>query len=309
MQEIKDAYFNERIVQRVQNNWNANPCRHCVSPCSARDEYLRIGAVDWEVLAYETIQELQANDPRASIIIDSFSMSDVCTDKFFANFPGTTLDCGIHMGVGHSLGIGIGLQVARPGRASLGFCGDAGFSVAALELETMMRYKLPHITLLCNNHAWGGRSCVETGFYLRPWLEVSWQNYPGFVIPYHEMFKPLGVHVEFITQSEQIRPAVRRALESGKPALLHALGDCSATPPLIIVLAIYHAWSWGMKRSDFSTGIQKDLENAGPVFTVATLGYLNGYGIYPKLDELIEITGADKRQCEELLRAQGIPWR
>ncbi|MFQ5924893.1 MAG: thiamine pyrophosphate-dependent enzyme [Dehalococcoidia bacterium] len=309
MQEIKEAYFNTRIVERVSRNWGVNPCLNCISPCSARDEFLRIGAVDWEVLAYEAIQEMQANDSRSSIIIDSFSMSDVCTDKFFANFPGTTADCGIHMGVGHSLGIGIGLQVARPGRASMGFCGDAGFSVGMGEMETMMRYKLPHMTLLCNNQAWGGRSCVEAGFYLRPWLEVSWQNWPGFVVRYDEMFKPLGVHTEFITAAEHVRPAVRRAMESGKPALLHALGDCSATPPLIVVLAIYHTWSWGMKPSDFAPGIQKDIAGAGVPFTVATMGYLNGYGIYPPLDELIAITGADKGQCEDVLRANGIPFR
>jgi acetolactate synthase-1/2/3 large subunit len=309
MQEIKESYFKQRIVERVNTNRTRNPCAVCVSPCSARDEYLRLGAVDWEVLAYDSIQELQANDSRASIIIDSFSMSDVCTDKFFANFPGTTLDCGIHMGVGHSMGIGIGLQVARPGRASMGFCGDSGFGVADMELETMVRYKLPHITMLCNNHAWGGRSCVETGFYLRPWPEVSWRNWPGFVVPYHEMFKPLGVHVEFITAPEQIRPAVRRAMESGKPALLHALGDCSTTPPLIVVLAIYHTWSWGMKPSDFSPGIEKEIKESGVPFTVATLSYLHGYGIYPTLDELCAITGANKKQCEDVLLAQGVPWK
>ncbi len=309
MQEIKEAYFNTRIVERVSRLWGVNPCQNCTSPCSARDEYLRIGAVDWEVLAYESIQEMQANDSRSSIIIDSFSMSDVCTDKFFANFPGTTADCGIHMGVGHSLGIGIGLQVARPGRATMGFVGDSGFGIAAMEMETMIRYKLPHMTMLCNNSAWGGRSCVESGFYMRPWLEVSWQNWPGFVTPYHEMFKPLGVHTEFITACDQIRPAVRRGMESGKPVLFHALGDCSSTPPLIWVVAIYQAWSWGMKKEDFPIGMQKEFEAMGVPFTVATLCYLNGYGIYPKLDELIALTGANKGQCEDVLRASGIPFR
>jgi len=309
MQEIKEAYFNTRIVERVSRLWAKNPCQDCAAPCAVQEDYLKIGAVDWEVLAYEAIQEMQAADSRSSIIIDSFSMSDVCTDKFFANFPGTTVDCGIHQGVGHSMGIGIGLQVARPGRATMGFVGDSGFGIGAMELETMIRYKLPHMTMLCNNHAWGGRSCVETGFYLRPWPEVSWQNYPGFVIPYHEMFKPLGIHTEFITASDQIRPAVRRAMESGKPALLHALGDCSATPPLIVLLALYHAWSWGMKKSDFSAGVQKDFEAMGVPFTVATLGYLNGYGLYPALDELIALTGADKGQCENVLRSMGMTWK
>ena len=309
MQEIKEAYFNTRIVERVSRNYNVNPCLNCCSPCSARDEYLRIGAVDWEVLAFEAIQEMQGADSRASVIIDSFSMSDVMTDKFFANFPGTTCDCGIHMGVGHSMGIGIGLQVARPGRATMGFVGDSGFGIGCMELETMMRYKLPHMTMLCNNSAWGGRSCVESGFYLRPWLEVSWQNWPGFVVRYDEMFKPLGIHTEFITGSDQVRPAVRRAMESGKPALLHALGDCSATPPLIVVLALYHAWSWGMKPSDFSPGVQADFAAMGVPFTVATLGFLNGYGIYPALDELIALTGADKGQCEDVLRAMNMLWK
>jgi len=299
MQEIKENYFNEYTVKKIKNKFEKNPCDGCASPCHAQEAYLKLGAVDWEVLAYEVCQCM---DPDGSIIIDSFSMSDVCTNKFVARYPGTTLDAGIQMGVGHSLGIGIGLQVARPGRQSVGFVGDAGFGVAAMELETMLKYKLPHTTIICNNSAWGGRSCVETGFYLRPWKEVSWGMSPA--VPYHEMFKPLGVHVEFITNAHQIRPAMERAFSSGKPQLIHALGDCSDTPPLIIVLAIYHAWSWGMKLSDFAPGIREELSNAGPEYAVATILYLNGYGIYPELSEIAPLCGTTVEACEEILKAE-----
>jgi acetolactate synthase-1/2/3 large subunit len=299
MQEIKESYFTEYTKKKIEAKWEKNPCDGCASPCHAQEAYLKLGAVDWEVLAYEVCQ---TQDENGCLIIDSFSMSDVCTNKFVARKPGTTLDAGVQMGVGHSLGIGIGLQVARPGVQSVGFVGDSGFGVAAMELETMLKYKLPHCTVVCNNSAWGGRSCVETGFYLRPWKEVSWGQSPA--VPYHEMFEPLGVHVEFITAHDQIRPAMERVWKSGKPALVHALGDCSATPPLIVVLALYHAWSWGMTLKDFSPGIREEMGNAGPEYAVATLLYLNGYGIYPEISELAPLAGTTVEACEEILKAE-----
>lgn len=143
---------------------------------------------------------------------------------------------------------------------------------------------------------------METGFYLRPWKEVSWGMSPA--VPYHEMFKPLGIHVEFVTAHDQIRPAMERVWASGKPSLVHALGDCSATPPLIVVLGLYHAWSWGMKLSDFSYGIREELGNAGPEYCAATLLYLNGYGLYPEISELAPLCGTTVEAVEEIFKAE-----
>jgi thiamine pyrophosphate-dependent acetolactate synthase large subunit-like protein len=42
---------------------------------------------------------------------------------------------------------------------------------------------------------------------------------------YEEMFAPLGVHTEFVEKPKQIRPALERALASGRTAVVNVLTD------------------------------------------------------------------------------------
>ncbi len=53
-------------------------------------------------------------------------------------------------------------------------------------------------------------------------------------IPFHAMFEGLGGHGELVETREQLRPALERALASGKPACVNVMTDPSVSP---IVLA------------------------------------------------------------------------
>ncbi|HPP81916.1 MAG TPA: thiamine pyrophosphate-dependent enzyme, partial [Deltaproteobacteria bacterium] len=48
---------------------------------------------------------------------------------------------------------------------------------------------------------------------------------------YEKMVEGLGGHGEFVTRDEEIVPAIRRALESGRPACVNVMTDPTATSP------------------------------------------------------------------------------
>jgi thiamine pyrophosphate-dependent acetolactate synthase large subunit-like protein len=302
MEDTRSAYFN-RVREKVESKREVNPCSSCNEPCGAREIYLKTGAIDSDYAAQQICDALNALDPSGTLILDSYHMSEIITDKMLAKLPGNVVDAGIMQGLGHSIGVGIGLQVGRPGRQSLGIMGDAGFGISCMELETMVRYKLPHCVALVNNSSWCGRAVPRFSF---PWLIYdSWNNTPG--LRYDLMFAHIdGLHVEFAATGPELRPALDRALQSGKPSLVHWFGDCEATSMLVSILGFEWAWAMGAKRADLSKVAQEELHKAGPGMLLTAYFYMLAKGEYATLEELCELADIPISRVEELGRKLGV---
>jgi acetolactate synthase-1/2/3 large subunit len=175
-------------------------------------------------LAQEVVDFL---DDSATIILDSYSMAGFSTDKISAKFAGQVLDAGTDGGVGHSVGIAIGAQMGRPGKQVLALLGDGGLGVAGFDIETAARYKIPAVYLLFNNSSW-----ISTEFQKTTLPKVdSWGMLPD--IRYDKMFAEMSCHTEFVTEPEQIRPALERSFNSGKTSLINVIPDNTVLPPQI----------------------------------------------------------------------------
>lgn len=65
-------------------------------------------------------------------------------------------------------------------------------------------------------------------------------------VRYDEMAKAIGGHGEFVESTDQIRPAVERAMASGKPSLIQLMTDFNinantmAVPELQQILTFYN---------------------------------------------------------------------
>lgn len=73
-------------------------------------------------------------DDSATVIYDSFTLEGFTTDRIEAKFAGQILDVSTYGGVGHSIGMGIGAQLTRPGKQVIGLIGDAGIGVAGFDI-------------------------------------------------------------------------------------------------------------------------------------------------------------------------------
>jgi acetolactate synthase-1/2/3 large subunit len=159
-------------------------------------------------------------DPSATVIVDSFTLSGYLSHWFTARFPGQVVDAGPLAPVGHGIGMAIGAQLARPGKPVVTVIGDGGMGIGGWDMETAAKYKLPVVAVLWNNSSWG------PSFEQMPILKGRTDPFdmiPG--IRYDRIFTELGCHGEHVEKPADLRPALDRALNSGKPAVINVVGD------------------------------------------------------------------------------------
>ena len=133
---------------------------------------------------------------------------------------GQVVDAGPLASVGHGVGMGIGVQLARPGKQVVVISGDGGIGIGGMDMETAAKYGIPIVTLLWNNSSWG------PDFSSMPILRGRTE--PFDMIPdirYDKVFEPMGVYTEHVETPDQIVPALESALASGKAAVVNVVGD------------------------------------------------------------------------------------
>jgi thiamine pyrophosphate-dependent acetolactate synthase large subunit-like protein len=118
------------------------------------------------------------------------------------------------MGVG--VPFALGAAVARPDRPVFVLMGDGGFGWHGMEYDTLIRHSLPMVGIVFNNAGFTARpAAAGTG------RELGYQRYDLMVAGF-------GGHGEFVERPEHIATALRRAIESGKPALVNVCVDPDA---------------------------------------------------------------------------------
>ncbi|WP_066304293.1 thiamine pyrophosphate-binding protein [Bacillus sp. FJAT-29814] len=169
-----------------------------------------------------------------TIVLDSFTASAFLTDQIVATRSGQILDSGLSGGIGHGIGMGIGVNVARPDSPVFVMMGDGGIGIGGGDIETAVRYGLPVVYMIYNDSTLCAG--IEDYCYGKDFRVLGPNAKGGFNftqdIRYDQMFAPLGCHVEHVTEPEQIKPALKRAFESGKTAVINVIGTKHVFHPL-----------------------------------------------------------------------------
>ena len=124
------------------------------------------------------------------------------------------------------IGATMGTQCANPDRPVFGIIGDGSAMMTIQGLWTAANDNIPCIFVICNNGMYRVLK-VNFGVYQRDILkevEPAGDNllYSDFPTPFDivAIATGMGVNGERIVDPSEIRPAVDRAVASGKPALL-----------------------------------------------------------------------------------------
>ena len=132
---------------------------------------------------------------------------------------GTWMDPGPLGTLGVGMPFAIAAQIAHPDRRVLIVYGDGSFGLNGFEYDTAVRFGLPIVGVVGNDAAWGQMMRPQAMLYGEDRL-VATELAPA---RYDLVVEALGGHGEFVTEPGDIRPAIERALDSGKPALVNVM--------------------------------------------------------------------------------------
>jgi acetolactate synthase-1/2/3 large subunit len=123
----------------------------------------------------------------------------------------------------------IGAQAARPGEPVLLFVGDGAFGFSAMEFESAVRQRLPIVVVVSNNHGWRDVSHEQDMWYgagRHVATELADTRYD-------RLAEALGGHGEHVTKLAELRPALARAFDSGKAAIVNVQTDPAVLSDLL----------------------------------------------------------------------------
>jgi thiamine pyrophosphate-dependent acetolactate synthase large subunit-like protein len=140
--------------------------------------------------------------------------------------PGSWMDPGPFGCLGAGPGQAIGAKLAHPGRQVCLLLGDGAFGFSGMEFDTMARHGIAVVGVMGNNGIWALEHHPMKFLY---GYSLAAELRPE--TPYERVVEALGCHGELVREPAELRPALERAFESGRPALVNVLTDPEVVYP------------------------------------------------------------------------------
>jgi acetolactate synthase-1/2/3 large subunit len=140
--------------------------------------------------------------------------------------PGCWMDPGPFGCLGAGPGQAIGAKVAHPDRQVCLLLGDGAFGFAGMEFDTMARHGLGVVGVMGNNGIWALEHHPMKFLY---GYSVAAELRPE--TRYDQMVESLGCDGVLVRDPKELRPALERAFESGRPTLVNVLTDPEVVYP------------------------------------------------------------------------------
>ena len=174
---------------------------------------------------YRVVAEVKHALPRDAIITaEGETTMGICR----AMLPSFENRSRFNAGTTGSMGVGvpytIGAALASPDRLSVGILGDYAFGSAAMAVETAARVGAKPLFVVINNEGIAGHMIQDA--MLPPNSPMVASLLPA---RYEKMAEMVDGHAEYVEEPDQIRPALDRAMASGKLAVVHVRVDPKAT--------------------------------------------------------------------------------
>ena len=179
------------------------------------------------------MSEVAAAIPHNAIVVDDSISNRGVMRHYFQGKRRGDLRAVRGQSIGGGIGATMGTQCANPDRPVFGIIGDGSAMMTVQGLWTAANDNIPCIFVICNN---GSYRVLKVNFsiYQKEVLELPETSggrlmYSDFATPFNmaAIANSMGVHGERITDPADIKPAVDRAVASGKPALLDIVIDGS----------------------------------------------------------------------------------
>jgi len=139
-----------------------------------------------------------------------------------------------HLGAG--IPMGIAAKAAEPEKRVFVVTGDGSFLFNGVEIDTAVRHGLQIVVVVVNDSAWGlvnHTRLLTTKSDERAKYGVMLNEN----VRYDRFAESLGAYGELVTDPEEVKEAVKRALDSGLPAVLDVRVKLEEISPLAYLLS------------------------------------------------------------------------
>lgn len=201
-----------------------------------RKEFAGNWAGQWTSDQYPLRPERILSELRQAAPADAFIVTDVGWNKngvgqqFPINVPGTFITPSGLATMGFGPAAALGVKVAEPGRVAIALVGDGGFSANPSVVATAMEAGLHVIWLVMDNSAFGTIAGLEQMHYGTEFgclFECEGQPYQ---VDYAAMARSFGADGIFVKAADQLGPALRSAIASGRPTVIQVPMENAPTP-------------------------------------------------------------------------------
>lgn len=144
--------------------------------------------------------------------------------------PASVLSHGYLGCLGIGQGFAIGAARAAPGRRVVHVTGDGAIGFHMMELDTMVRHRLPIVNVVINNEVWGmsihGQQMMFGGNY-NVITKIAGTNYA-------DIARAFGCPSERVTKLEDLDAALARAFACDGPSFVEIMTDADVVHPVTV---------------------------------------------------------------------------
>jgi acetolactate synthase-1/2/3 large subunit len=181
----------------------------------------RIGVLQPQMAYLRAIRDVL---PDNGILVDeSTQVGYVSRIGYETRLPRTYLSSGHSGTLGWGFATALGAQHALPGTPVVSITGDGGFMFNVQELSTAVHHKIPLVTVLFNDGAFGNVQRMQQELYGQRVIATDLTN-PDFV----RMAESYGAYALRAEGPESLRSALDKAFATGRPSLIEV--PCGKMP-------------------------------------------------------------------------------
>ena len=136
--------------------------------------------------------------------------------------PRTLITSGGLGTMGYGLGACIGAKLAKPDTVVVNIAGDGCFRMNMNEIATAVRYNIPIVQIVINNHVLGMVRQWQTLFYGKRYSNTILNDKVDFV----KLAEAMGAEGILVTKKEEVAPAIEKAISLGRPVVIECQIDC-----------------------------------------------------------------------------------
>ncbi len=179
------------------------------------------------IRTYRLLNEVRQVFPRDTIYsVDGQITLATGRQVLPSNTPASRLNSGTNGCMGVGVPFAVGAKLARPDVPVVSVNGDCAFGFNSMEMETAVRHSLPIVFIVNNNSGIVGGN-LESRMGLPDDYGERVARYVQDV-RYDKMMEAFGGHTEYVTDPDDLRPALERAYAAsleGAPSCVNVITD------------------------------------------------------------------------------------